>query len=743
MFSRCFGWFCKKSTKALSPSKGSIRQSLSTIEAYRASFFPPWGKPLFVAALFLAYSVVLYWKLFLKPGEVCGGLDMSIYYPFKLYWIDSLKNGCPALWNPYLSIGEPFLAFPSVEAYSPFNLLHLIFPQPFAFTLNSLAHHFLAAFGVYMFLTWMGCAWEAGFLGGMAFSFGAYFVSRSFNGQPAVWWAASWMPWVLYFLGRFLREKKFWLGTWACACAALCMFEGYPQITVYVLLVGGLYILGAYFFRWVTLGETLSAGVLLTAGFFFLAACQMLPAYEFISHSNRWTWDYKDIMSDYLTPLNLRHFLQPNFLGAPYDATWHGMWGYHEVVNYIGLIPLGLFFAGVFLFRRVPWLIWFWLVAALFLVLSLGDSTWVSQKVFRFFYDFVPGFSKNRSIGRMMVMCDFALACAAGLALNAWLQSNASKKETKARKTPDWKRWAVRALLVLTVLDLWHFGSPFIFGRPPGLYTDADQIFPPEVMKKVEADEWPRILPSNLILASLPRHIAQLSSPDTTILREIETFKVALPPSYESPLFDLIRLKYLHQPSLKPSERWKQIIPEHFENQKAYPRAFLAGGYQVFSGGMQEALKILGDAGFDSRGNILLQKEPSGLTSSLPGVAGEARIASYRDNEVVLECRAERPCLLFLSDPFFNGWKARLDGHPVELLRADGAFRAVVLPSAGAHQVRMVYRPPLVYIGFFISLLGWLGMVLLNLKGRRWVLDVRAHSKAGSLVKTVFGIRPG
>ena len=48
--------------------------------------------------------------------------------------------------------------------------------------------------------------------------------------------------------------------------------------------------------------------------------------------------------------------------------------------------------------------------------------------------------------------------------------------------------------------------------------------------------------------------------------------------------------------------------------------------------------------------------------------------------------------LLVLSDQWYPGWTATVDGKSVAILRGDLALRAVAL-SPGAHQVRFRYQP--------------------------------------------------
>ncbi|RMG12259.1 MAG: hypothetical protein D6731_14195, partial [Planctomycetota bacterium] len=59
---------------------------------------------------------------------------------------------------------------------------------------------------------------------------------------------------------------------------------------------------------------------------------------------------------------------------------------------------------------------------------------------------------------------------------------------------------------------------------------------------------------------------------------------------------------------------------------------------------------------------------------------------------------------LVVADVWYPGWRARVDGVPVPVLRADYLFRAVPVP-AGRHQVTLTYRPWTFSLGLTITLL--------------------------------------
>lgn len=85
------------------------------------------------------------------------------------------------------------------------------------------------------------------------------------------------------------------------------------------------------------------------------------------------------------------------------------------------------------------------------------------------------------------------------------------------------------------------------------------------------------------------------------------------------------------------------------------------------------------------------------------GLAGRAEIVSEKENEVNIISNVEKPGLLILSDTWYNGWIAEVDGIEKPILRVDGALRGVWL-SPGKHYIKFVYRPKVFYVGVAISL---------------------------------------
>ena len=58
--------------------------------------------------------------------------------------------------------------------------------------------------------------------------------------------------------------------------------------------------------------------------------------------------------------------------------------------------------------------------------------------------------------------------------------------------------------------------------------------------------------------------------------------------------------------------------------------------------------------------------------------------------------------LLMLSEVYYPGWQATVDGSPVSILRADLALRAIPV-RAGTHRVDLIFDPWSVKIGIAIT----------------------------------------
>lgn len=127
------------------------------------------------------------------------------------------------------------------------------------------------------------------------------------------------------------------------------------------------------------------------------------------------------------------------------------------------------------------------------------------------------------------------------------------------------------------------------------------------------------------------------------------------------------------------------------ENYDVLPRAFLAYRARAVPDDA-EALNLLRSAEFNPRQEVLLAAATvTPVTPPTQGTEGIA-IRSYAPEKVVLDVTAPAAGYLVLTDAWYPGWQARVDGRPVPVERADVLFRAVHL-EPGDHAVEFVYQP--------------------------------------------------
>lgn len=150
-----------------------------------------------------------------------------------------------------------------------------------------------------------------------------------------------------------------------------------------------------------------------------------------------------------------------------------------------------------------------------------------------------------------------------------------------------------------------------------------------------------------------------------------------------------------------------------YENKIALPRVFLAYNSLVYSSDKDFGNKFYSDV-FNPRTTILLDRFVGNFTQG----TGSAVIKSYTASKVVIHTASTAKALLFLSDTYYPGWNVTIDGKESTLLKADYAFRAVVVP-AGSHTVIFSYTPSSFSLGLTLTIIS-LGIVfLIGMKEKR------------------------
>jgi hypothetical protein len=142
-----------------------------------------------------------------------------------------------------------------------------------------------------------------------------------------------------------------------------------------------------------------------------------------------------------------------------------------------------------------------------------------------------------------------------------------------------------------------------------------------------------------------------------------------------------------------------------YENLRVLPRAFVAPRAEAVPDDAEARARLSAPA-FDPAQTVLLAGPATSLST---GAASAAVIHSYSPERITLT--AQGPGILVLTDAFYPGWRATVDGEPAPILRADIMFRAVEL-SEGEHTVEFRFEPVSVGMGLWLSGLSGLALLI-------------------------------
>jgi hypothetical protein len=349
------------------------------------------------------------------------------YLPWRIYAVESLREGFIPLWNPYAFCGTPFLANLQSTVLYPLNLLFLITGARYGFGVSAILHLILGGLFMYAFLRTLALLPAAALLGALVLMF---------NGWTVTWleyptlslWVFMWLPALLLCYERALREPR---SLWPALCALVVGIQflgGHLQISAYVLIAFVLYAVVRLIARDERrVGRVASIGIAVIALVigFALAGAQLLPTIELATQSGRISQGAGAALK---TAFPLSHFilyLVPNFFGNPVDYNYWGnvrdlaAFNFFETACYVGILPLllaVLSFAG-----SRSWRHWFFALLTLFAILAA-----IGSPLYLVLYYLAPGFRELAGLGRVLCLAAFGLAGLAAIGLDALLEDSAA-----------------------------------------------------------------------------------------------------------------------------------------------------------------------------------------------------------------------------------------------------------------------------------------------------------------------------
>jgi len=279
----------------------------------------------------------------------------NLFYPYKAVQADYLKDLNVLTWNPWETMGAPFIGELATGSFYPGSITWLVLPPEPALRVFIVGHYFLAAVFMWVWLRQRNVSPAASSCGALAYTLSGYLLSM--NGLPDMLVTAAWLPGSLWLLGKRLSTgRNMWLLLFG-ASLAMPLLAGRAEGVLITGCACSVWLLytdeaGSNFKgRFFTMVKLMSlAGIIAL----LLSMAQFLPSWELgrmsmkgkgfpIEVATLWSFHPARILEFVLPSPWMRFWEEPIRQGAEFTG-WEGRYPWSMTV-YMGLVPLaGLFF---------------------------------------------------------------------------------------------------------------------------------------------------------------------------------------------------------------------------------------------------------------------------------------------------------------------------------------------------------------------------------------------------------------
>jgi hypothetical protein len=671
----------------------------------------------------------------------------------------ALRQGSVALWDPYSFLGMPLIGQMEPGIANPFNLLLALAPlkdghiQLYFVGLWFVALHCFAAIFAYLLVRDLGVSRGAGVIAGV------FYATSGFMGNiqwPQCLAAPILAPLVFLFLLRAMRglapvKNAAWAGVFLGIA-----WTGGHHVPPLLLTMTAFGVASSMFFRAGYRKQAATRFATMLVFMALIAAVQLLPSFEYGRRAIRWTDSGALGWSDPIPyPEHEKYGLSPSDL---LHVVWPGLPNAGD--PFVGVLALSLAALAIWgAFRRVE-VRAFVLVAVAALLYAMPKS----NVLYGWLYSFVPMVEKAREPMMAVSMCQFAIAVLAGFGFDILLRDPESSLKSGVTRALLWfglvtfGLFSLVAYLKPTVTSTVFEGDPRI-----GMIALVGLLLAGVYVA------WRRrqISRRSVILLVLLLLIVEQGNESAYYLYSMSSEAAV---KYLQPIEDTRDIaRYLDtQPNPKRVEinendvrfnfgQWNRIdsVREYttgmleqmvkmqwwqdrlarmygvgyaiskqplrpgqvdvftsrsglklFRNPDPFPRAWTVHQTRIVNNEDDAAKIVRDDTSLDLRAlAVMVNRAPALENCPAPDrVLKVIESAEYSYVKVDMQCRG----LVVISDSWYPGWRAEVDGHEAGLWRVDTVIRGVVVPK-GSHEVRMVYRPASVYAGFTCMLIGLAG----------------------------------
>ncbi len=705
-----------------------------------------------------ALAIIGFVELVFGFGEnnlLIRAYDVRVVLPDHMkFFKEAVMSGRLPLWSPHTFSGSPFLASPTTRIFYPTSLLFLLFQPAQALPLELTIHLFIAATGVYLLARISyGISRYSSLFAGLIYTFSGGIVGHAFAGHSGIIMAVAYIPLLAFVVERAIDRLKtrsrfrtvgtnpwLWLGGFLLG---LQLFTGgLPLVWLGIIFIGLLRtgnVLISSPSDWRAWGrEGFVLAAITTIGL-MIAAVQFAPSYEFGALSDRpRSWDYARQGS--FRPAMFAIMLHPRAILKGNAFFW-------EYYGYIGVLPLALAFRGLLLGRRDNRIIVLACVGIGMLLFMLGENGFLYPLLWKY----VPTFDIFKQPTRAVIVLHLVIALLAAFGLDAIIKWLRRKTGLISRSVPV----VVIAIFIFVWTDIvsaarWY-EQWLLTPLGSDLITSADNISPKNLANQARRA---RILKQDTTWyrywfygVSLRWNYAfeigahNVGGYDVMMLNRYSNFlhhmtdsmktrglAIADPLLFDAPTpfpFKILGLKYVDQ----AGRMWQQTDPEFLS------RAWFVTVYKDVADEMA-ALNYMHNDDFKPHSEVVFEADTTAkLNSTVRQMnlsspeSGQMRrpvqvtVTDLTPEELLIDVSDHPAGFIVLSEIYYPGWQAEINGVPVPVHRCNSILRCLELDdSGGTTTIRMSFRPATVRWGMVVSITSliivacafWLGRVKRN-----------------------------
>jgi hypothetical protein len=686
------------------------------------------------------------------------------FYPFRNFAAVSLAGGELPLWNPFTFSGTPFQAdIQSAVFYLP-NLILTLFVSGgrlnfYWLEVQIILHIMLAGVSMYYLAKEFELPNFSAFITGVVFSLSGFMITHAIH--QVIICQVAWFPLIVLLFRRAILRRSLAAMIIGGIVLGNAILAGFPQVSLYIILFLFIYFLFELFYGW---KENLISSSLkrsaIAAGFIIIAvaftAIQLLPTIELAPLSQRAAITYEKSQEGQLSWQQLITLIIPKYFGSSgaEGSTYWGngaYWVYWETCFYLGIPALILIIFSAFKFRLNRYIIFFFSVGIFSILYALGDNFILHN----FFFHYIPGFDKFRSVGRITLLSTFSFSLLAGFGAQALFELiNQSSKLLKkvilgiaalsvilflsaqsgwmqniadSRAANQIHSGSVDASITMLIISLIAVALLFFISRRYsisllfsafvilqfidinifGFTQNNGDINPDEYYRRTEnlvqyvrdagKTEYFRVNSRRENTMILDRNQGMV---DRIFMMEgytpLSLQRIYPPVKDFDRACDLLNAKF--RLTVDESNRYMNLAPSN----TYLPRAFFVYNSTVIRN--EDSVRaFMMNPNFDPRSIAVFEDDPH---FNVDGIVdgGNATITSYSLNKISLNTETKKNGFLVLSEIFYPGWVAYIDGAPSPVLRANWSSRAVPVQS-GKHEIILRFEPGSFRMGAWITLL--------------------------------------